>query len=71
MRHCADPGQREDSHVVALGISAEQKMRGLVIDEPWISLIISGEKTWETRSRNTLVRGRRLMPCEESGHTLD
>ena len=33
-------------------------MRGLVIDEPWISLIISGEKTWEMRSRDTVVRGR-------------
>ncbi len=33
-------------------------MKGLIIDEPWISLIISGQKTWEMRSRNTLVRGR-------------
>jgi len=33
-------------------------MKGLVIDEPWISLIMSGEKTWEMRSRDTLVRGR-------------
>ena len=33
-------------------------MKGLIIDEPWINLIISGEKTWEMRSRNTLVRGR-------------
>ena len=33
-------------------------MKGLVIDEPWIGLIVSGEKTWEMRSRNTLVRGR-------------
>ena len=33
-------------------------MKGLVIDEPWISLIVSGQKTWEMRSRNTLVRGR-------------
>jgi hypothetical protein len=33
-------------------------MKGLVIDEPWVSMIISGEKTWEMRSRNTLVRGR-------------
>jgi hypothetical protein len=32
-------------------------MKGLVIDEPWISLTISGQKTWEMRSRNTLVRG--------------
>jgi hypothetical protein len=33
-------------------------MKGLIVDEPWISLIISGKKTWEMRSRNTLVRGR-------------
>ena len=33
-------------------------MKGLIIDEPWISLIVSGEKTWEMRSRNTNVRGR-------------
>src|SRR5437764_6388146 len=33
-------------------------MKGLIIAEPWISLIVSGEKTWEMRSRNTLVRGR-------------
>lgn len=33
-------------------------MKGLVIDEPWVSLISSGTKTWEMRSRNTLVRGR-------------
>jgi hypothetical protein len=39
-------------------VSADRQMKGLVIDEPWISLIISGEKTWEMRSRNTVVRGR-------------
>lgn len=33
-------------------------MKGLVIDEPWVSMILSGEKTWEMRSRNTQVRGR-------------
>lgn len=33
-------------------------MKGLIIDEPWISLITSGQKTWEMRSRNTHVRGR-------------
>jgi hypothetical protein len=29
----------------------------LIIDEPWIGLIVSGAKTWEMRSRNTAVRG--------------
>ena len=33
-------------------------MKGLIIDEPWVGLIVSGEKTWEMRSRNTQVRGR-------------
>ena len=33
-------------------------MRALIIDEPWVGWIISGEKTWEMRSRNTRVRGR-------------
>jgi hypothetical protein len=36
----------------------EPSVKGLIIDEPWISLIVSGEKTWEMRSRNTNVRGR-------------
>jgi hypothetical protein len=45
-------------HVDAIDMSAKRKMKDLVIDERWISLIISGEKTWEMRSRNPLVRGR-------------
>ncbi len=32
-------------------------MNGLVIREPWISLILSGAKMWELRSRGTNVRG--------------
>jgi len=38
-------------------VAAKPRMKGLIVDEPWISLIISGKKTWEMRSRNTLVRG--------------
>jgi hypothetical protein len=33
-------------------------VKGLIIDEPWIGYIISGTKTWEMRSRNTVRRGR-------------
>jgi hypothetical protein len=33
-------------------------LSGLVIDEPWVSMITSGEKTWEMRSGNTLAQGR-------------
>jgi hypothetical protein len=33
-------------------------LKGLIIDEPWVSMIMAGEKTREMRSRNTAVRGR-------------
>jgi len=36
----------------------EPTLKALIIDEPWVSLIVSGQKTWEMRSRNTHVRGR-------------
>src|SRR5215831_19174711 len=31
--------------------------RGLVIEQPWVSLIADGTKTWEMRTRPTRVRG--------------
>lgn len=33
-----------------------QNMSGLVVDEPWISLILSGQKSWEMRSSATKKR---------------
>lgn len=33
------------------------RSKGLIIAEPWISLIISGKKTWEMRSEATNYRG--------------
>ena len=33
-------------------------MRGLTIREPWIGMILSGEKTWEIRTQNTQIRER-------------
>jgi len=61
--HCAHPASirsltKSGCRVAAVDITAERKMKGLVVAEPWVSLIISGEKIWEMRSRNTLVRGR-------------
>jgi len=32
--------------------------RALIVRKPWIDLILSGEKTWEMRSRATTIRGR-------------
>lgn len=31
--------------------------RALVIDQPWITLILDGKKTWEMRSTGTSIRG--------------
>ncbi len=33
-------------------------MRALVVDEPWIGLILSGAKTWEMRTRPLRLSGR-------------
>lgn len=45
-------------------------MKGLVIDDPWVSLIVSGEKTWEMRSRETSVRGRIALIRKGSGTVI-
>lgn len=42
-------------------------MKGLVVKEPWIGLILSGKKTWELRSRDTRVRGRIALIRKRSG----
>ncbi len=39
----------------------------LIVDEPWISKILSGEKTWEMRSRSTSIRGRIALIRKGSG----
>ena len=33
-------------------------MRGLIIREPWIGMILAGQKSWEMRSKPTSYRGR-------------
>lgn len=40
---------------------------GLVIDEPWISKILAGEKVWEMRSAATRKRGRIALVKKGSG----
>lgn len=41
--------------------------RGLIIDEPWIAMILQGKKTWEMRSRKTNVRGNIALIRKGSG----
>lgn len=31
--------------------------RSLIVDEPWLEMILAGDKDWEMRSRATAVRG--------------
>jgi hypothetical protein len=33
-------------------------MRALIVKEPWVSMILKGEKTWEIRGSNSLIRER-------------
>ena len=45
-------------------------MRALIIDEPWISAILRGEKIWEMRKRNCNVRGPIALIRKGSGHVV-
>ncbi len=44
--------------------------RGLVIREPWIGMILRGEKTWELRSKNTSMRGPIALIRAGSGQVV-
>lgn len=45
-------------------------MRALIIDEPWISAILRGDKTWEMRKRNCKVRGPIALIRKGSGQVV-
>lgn len=45
-------------------------MKALIVDEPWISLILSGEKTWEMRSTTWKHRGLIGLIRKRSGHVV-
>lgn len=42
-------------------------MKGLLIKEPWIHYILSGNKTWEIRGRHTRIRGKIALIQSGSG----
>lgn len=44
--------------------------RALVVAEPWIDLILSGEKTWEMRSSSNRIRGWVGLIRKGSGHIV-
>jgi hypothetical protein len=45
-------------------------MKALIVGEPWISLILSGKKTWEMRTRATSVRGEIALIRKGSGQVV-
>lgn len=45
-------------------------MKAIVIDEPWISLILSGQKTWEMRKTNCGYRGVVALIRKGSGQVV-
>lgn len=45
-------------------------MKALVIDEPWISAILKGEKTWEMRKGNCNIRGPIALIRKGSGQVV-
>jgi hypothetical protein len=44
--------------------------RGLIVREPWVSLLLSGEKTWELRGSRTSQRGRTALIGSGTGAVL-
>lgn len=45
-------------------------MKGLIIDQPWIGLILSGKKTWEMRKTACHHRGRIALIRKGSGQVV-
>lgn len=45
-------------------------MKALIVDEPWISSILKGEKTWEMRKGVCKIRGPIALIRKGSGHVV-
>jgi hypothetical protein len=45
-------------------------MKALIIDEPWISAILNGDKTWEMRKKNCNIRGHIALIRKGSGQVV-
>ena len=45
-------------------------MKALIIDEPWITAILKGDKTWEMRKKNCNIRGRIALIRKGSGQVV-
>ena len=45
-------------------------MKALIVDEPWISAILKGDKTWEMRKKNCKIRGQIALIRKGSGQIV-
>jgi hypothetical protein len=45
-------------------------MKALVVDEPWITAILKGDKTWEMRKKNCNVRSQIALIRKGSGQVV-
>ncbi|WP_158044868.1 ASCH domain-containing protein [Skermanella pratensis] len=45
-------------------------MKALIVDEPWIGLILRGDKTWEMRKTGCSHRGEIALIRKGSGHVV-
>jgi len=45
-------------------------MKGLLINSPWIEMILEGKKTWEIRGANTKLRGPIALIKSGSGKVV-
>ena len=52
------PVLKKESHVNNSQFRGDLPAKALIIDTPWIDLILSGQKVWEMRSRVCSIRGR-------------
>jgi hypothetical protein len=47
-----------------------EELKGLIVDQPWIDLILHGDKTWEMRTRRTSHRGLIALVRKGSGQVV-
>jgi ASCH domain len=62
-----DSGFKSPVSILTQDTCRDLPSRGLVIDTPWIDLILAGEKTWEMRSTHSSKRGRIALIRKGSG----
>lgn len=51
-------------------IDGVEVTKGLIIDKPWIDLILNGEKVWEMRTTGTRFRGDFALIQKGTGHIV-